>query len=392
MRIETFSGRIAIPAREAVPSRMTFSPGQWLQAEVVSVADDTAVLDFQVVSMRVRPLVPLAEGARLLLQVVSTTPEQILLRLFEPADIAGGNLRHLLEQIGVQATGENQQAALALLQAGLSPSSEDLALILQATRSGVAEDLQEAALVRALGLPLTSEVLAALREKSTAIGALWQKLLSDLPDESAPALHALPVTLEVAKGSLVAALRQTILALGRSMEHKLLHASPEWTNDLKASLLQAIRDGAGASDLLRLLHSQQFVNLPRPDQTHPFLYFQFPVCFPEGMCTAQLRIERDGEGGLEGDGALKATFRVDTVHLGTLQASLTLLKSTLACEIRCAHPAAARLIRKAADALRQSLALGGKYTVASVKVTIGTGFEDLRAEPVRSHLRLNMVV
>ncbi|MCC6444403.1 MAG: flagellar hook-length control protein FliK [Armatimonadetes bacterium] len=384
MRIESVPGRISIPAQEAGPSQIVFRPGQWLRASVVSADGETALLDFEGVSVRVRPLVPLEAGMQVNLEVLSASSDQVILRIGSPGSGLQSDPALLLSRIGMPATPGNRQAALALLRFGLPLTAEEMTAVTQAVRTGLAGGPEEAAYARSLGLPLTQEVFVALRDKQRIIGSLWQA------QSEGEALQSLSVSpdAEDPAGAMLQALR----LLARSLEHKLLHGGFDPAADIKAALLRAAENGVDVGEWLQVLHSQQFVNLPRPDGTHPFLYFQFPIRLAEGMQTGELRIEREGEGGMEGDGPLQATLRLATANLGVIEARLTLSGRAMACLVRCERPAAARLCRQAGDALRQALAFGDRYSVAPVQVAAGGVFADLRAEPGRAVLRLNAMI
>ena len=280
-------------------------------------------------------------------------------------------VRAALLELGAAAADTDVALALAMTQAGLPLTLASLAEANASLASAPGANPAAYVLARSLALPTTPDALRAL----SAVLAAPSGAQAALP-ERVSAWLGLALDAGTPPPALARGLREMLLQVGRSTEHRLLAAqdSPMPVADLRTSLL---RIAAGTSDrgmrlgadhLASLFEGQQILNqaslAAHVGQSAVPLYFALPLAFDglPGIAETQWHHEKDA--GVSEDGeALRVTVRLHPPKLGRVQADLTgLLSGVLSCRFGAEKPAAVRLLTKYAGSLAEALGNAGWET------------------------------
>ena len=227
-------------------------------------------------------------------------------------------------------------------------------------------------LARSLSLPTTPDALRAL----SAVLAAPAGTATALP-ERVSAWLGLALEAGTPPPSLARGLREMLLQVGRSTEHRLL-SLPESrlpAADLRTSLLRIAAGSSdkgmrlGADNLASLFEGQQLLNQASvtAHAGHPAvpLYFALPLAFDSlpGVAEVQLwRHEKDA-GASEDSEVLRVTLRLNPPKLGRVQADLTgLLSGVLSCRFGAEKLSTARLLTKHAGSLARAFSAAGWET------------------------------
>lgn len=324
--------------------------------------------------------------------------------LAQPAAAALNLLGRLAQAVQMPVTGSLPQAAggtltadmirAALLELGAAAAETDVALALALTQAGLPLTLATLAeanaalasapgvlpaayvLAKALSLPATPECLRAL----SAVIAAPSGGSAALP-ERISAWLGLALEAGTPPPALARGLREMLLQVGRSTEHRLLaaHDSPLPKNplpvaDLRTSLLRLAAGSSdrgmrlGADQLASLFEGQQLLNqaslAAHTGQSAVPLYFALPLAFDSLPGVAELQLwqhEPEKDAGISEDGeVLRVTVRLHPPKLGRVQADLTgLLSGVLSCRFGAEKPSSVRLLAKHAVTLAGALSVAG---------------------------------
>ncbi len=286
---------------------------------------------------------------------------------------SGGTLtpemvRAALLELGAAAAGTDVALALALTQVGLPLTLASLAEANAALASAPGANPASYVLARSLSLPTTPGALRAL----SAVLAAPSGGNAALP-ERVSAWLGLALDAGTPPPSLVRGLREMLLQVGRSTEHRLL-ASKESSlpiADLRTSLLRIAAGSSdrgmrlGADHLASLFEGQQLLNQASlaAHAGHPAvpLYFALPLAFDGLPGTAEMQWHHEKDAGASEDsGVLRVTLRLTPPKLGRVQADLTgLLSGVLSCRLGAEKPPAVRLLTKYAGSLAEALGNAG---------------------------------
>ena len=281
-------------------------------------------------------------------------------------------VRAALLELGAAAADTDVALALALTQAGLPLTLASLAEANAALASAPGVSSTAYVLARSLSLPTTPDALRAL----SAVLAAPSGAPAALP-ERVSAWLGLALDAGTPPEALARGLREMLLQVGRSTEHRLLSAqdSPLPIADLRTSLLRIAAGSSdrgmrlGADQLASLFEGQQLLNraslTAHAGQSAVPLYFALPLAFDglPGIAEMQLwrheKHEKD-EGAAEDSEVLRVTVRLHPPKLGRVQADLTgLLSGVLSCRFGAEKPSSVRLLTKYAGSLAEALSAAG---------------------------------
>lgn len=287
---------------------------------------------------------------------------------------SGGTLtaemvRAALLELGAAAADTDVALALALTQAGLPLTLASLAEANAALASAPGVFPASYVLAQSLSLPTTPDALRAL----SAVLAAPSGAQAALP-ERVSAWLGLALDVGTPPEALARGLREMLLQVGRSTEHRLLSAqeSPLPIADLRTSLLRIAAGSSdrgmrlGADQLASLFEGQQLLNQASlaAHAGHPAvpLYFALPLAFDglPGIAETQLwRHEKDA-GAAEDSEVLRVTVRLSPPKLGRVQADLMgLLSGVLSCRLGAEKLSSVRLLTKYAGSLAAALSAAG---------------------------------
>ena len=336
------------------------------------------------------------------MQVVPTSPSPIFPASFsQPAAAA----LKLLGRLAQAVQGPNTPKAVLMTAGTLTPELIKAALLALGAAAGEADVALAFALTQA-GLPLTlgalaeaNGVLAGVPGVSASAYVLAKSLgLPTSPD----ALRALSAVLAAPEGegtallpervtawlglaleagtpppALARALREMLLQVGRSTEHRLLntHESRMPVVDMRTSLLRLAEASGdrtmqnGADGLASLLEGQQLLNqaslTAHAGQSAVPLYFALPLAFDglPGMAEARLWLHEKDSSSAEDSEVLRVTLRLTPPKLGRVQADLAgLLSGVLSCRLGAEKLSSVRLLTKHAGSLTEALSVAGWET------------------------------
>ena len=294
--------------------------------------------------------------------------------------LAGGvgtdRVRTLLLEMGLAATEADVALASALVQAGLPLTASSLAQAhaILATAPGVPPEAFT--LAKTLGLPLSSEALRAIAAVLTAPARAGGDGPGAVP-EMVRAWLGLALDAGTPPEALTRHLREMLLQIGRSTEHRVLTAELKDmpVADLRTSLLRlatASGDRAlrGEADgLASLLEGQQLLNqsslTTHAHASETPIYFALPLAFDSRPSVAELRLwlrrspeEEDGEEDGAGEIPLRVTLRLSPPRLGRIQADIQGTRTgLLSCRFGAERVGTTRLLARHAAVLVS--ALGG---------------------------------
>ena len=282
-------------------------------------------------------------------------------------------IKSALLELGAAAGEADVALAFALTQAGLP-----LTLGALAEANGVLAGVPEVSppayvLAKSLGLPTSPDALRAL---SAVLAAPEGEGTAQLP-ERVTAWLGLALEAGTSPPALARGLREMLLQVGRSTEHRLLntHESRMPVVDMRTSLLRLAEASGdrslqnGANGLASLLEGQQLLNqaslTAHAGQSAVPLYFALPLMFDgqPGMAEAKLWLhEKDCDSAEESE-VLRATLRLAPPKLGRVQADLAgLLSGVLSCRFGAEKPSSVRLLMKHAGSLAEALSAAGWET------------------------------
>ncbi len=278
-------------------------------------------------------------------------------------------VRAALLEMGAAAADTDVALALALTQAGLPLTLASLAEANAALASAPGVSPSAYVLAHSLSLPTTPDALRAL----SAVLAAPSGAQAALP-ERVSAWLGLALDAGTPPEALARGLREMLLQVGRSTEHRLLSAqdTPLPIADLRTSLLRLAAGSSdrgmrlGADQLASLFEGQQLLNqaslTAHAGQAAVPLYFALPLAFDglPGIAETQFwRHEKDA-GAAQDSEVLRVTVRLHPPKLGRVQADLTgLLSGVLSCRFGAEKPAAVRLLTKYAGSLAEALGNAG---------------------------------
>ncbi len=286
---------------------------------------------------------------------------------------SGGTLtpemvRAALLELGAAAAGTDVALALALTQAGLPLTLTSLAEANAALAFAPGVSPASYVLARSLSLPTTPDALRAL--SAVLLAPMSGK--AALP-ERVSAWLGLALDAGMPPEALARGLREMLLQVGRSTEHRLL-ASKESSlpiADLRTSLLRIAAGSSdrgmrlGADQLASLFEGQQLLNqaslAAHAEYPAVPLYFALPLAFDGLPGTAEMQWHHEKDAGASENGeVLRVTVRLNPPKLGRVQADLTgLLPGVLSCRLGAEKPSTVRLLTKHAGSLASALSAAG---------------------------------
>jgi hypothetical protein len=291
-------------------------------------------------------------------------------------------IRAALLEMGAAAAEVDVALAIALTQTGLPLTLPSLAQANAALASAPGASPAAYALAKSLSLPTTPDALRAMTAVLTASTTGLSGAASALP-ERVTAWLGLGLEAGTPPDALARGLREMLLQVGRSTEHRLLHTpqSQMPVTDMRTALLRiagASSDRAmrqGADGLASLLEGQQMLNqaslTAHAHQEAVPLYFALPMTFDglPGIAETHLwlRTKKEEEDAEEGAGEdaeiLRVTVRLTPPKLGRVQADLTgLLSGILSCRFGAEKLSSMRLISKYTGSLAEALSAAGWET------------------------------
>ena len=278
-------------------------------------------------------------------------------------------VRAALLELGAAAADTDVALALAMTQAGLPLTLASLAEANAALAFAPGVNPAAYVLAHSLALPTTPDALRAL----SAVLAAPAGGATALP-ERVSAWLGLTLDAGTPPPSLARGLREMLLQVGRSTEHRLLAAqdSPMPVADLRTSLLRIAAGTSdrgmrlGADQLASLFEGQQLLNQASlaAHAGYPAvpLYFALPLVFdglPSIAETQLWRHEKDTDAAEDSE-VLRVTLRLNPPRLGRVQADLTgLLSGVLSCRFGAEKPSTVRLLTKHAGSLVEALSAAG---------------------------------
>ncbi len=284
-------------------------------------------------------------------------------------------VRAVLLELGAAAADTDVALALALTQAGLPLTLASLAEANAALASAPGISPASYVLAHSLALPTTPDALRAL----SAVLAAPLGGNAALP-ERVSAWLGLALDAGTPPPALARGLREMLLQVGRSTEHRLLAAqdSPLPTADLRTSLLRLAAGSSdrgmrlGADQLASLFEGQQLLNQASltahvGQSVAVPLYFALPLAFDALPGVAEMKLwhhEYEKDTDLSEDGeVLRVTLRLHPPKLGRVQADLTgLLSGVLSCRFGAEKLSTVRLLTKYAGSLASALSAAGWET------------------------------
>lgn len=278
-------------------------------------------------------------------------------------------VRAALLDLGAAAAETDVALALALTQAGLPLTLAALAEANSALASAPGALPAAYVLAQSLALPTTPEALRALSAVLVAPAGETTALPERVSAWLGLALEAATPPEALARG-----LREMLLQVGRSTEHRLL-SQPESrlpVADLRTSLLRIAAGSSdrgmrfGADHLASLFEGQQLLNqaslAAHAGQSTVPLYFALPLAFDglPGVAEAQLWLHEKDANAAEESEVLRVTLRLSPPKLGRVQADLAgLLSGVLSCRFGAEKPASVRLLSRYAGTLASALSAAG---------------------------------
>ncbi len=286
-----------------------------------------------------------------------------------PGGPTAASVRTLLLEMGLAASEADVALASALVQAGLPLTAATLASAHAALANAPGVPPEAYTLAKTLALPLSPDALRALAA-----------VLNAPARASAAGPGAVPETVRTWLGlaldagtppeALTRHLREMLLQIGRSTEHRVLTAELKDmpVADLRTSLLRlatASGDRAlrGEADgLASLLEGQQLLNQASltshahaPDTP---LYFALPLAFLGQPSIAEVRLSLPHPEEGDEEAPLRVTLRLCPPRLGRVQADLAGVRpGLLTCRFGAERAGTARLLARHAALLVH--ALGG---------------------------------
>ena len=307
-----------------------------------------------------------------LAQAVSR-PESGNIAAAAPGTLTPELIRAVLIALGAGVSEAEVALAFALTQAGLPLTLGALAEAngVLAGTPGISPSAY--VLAKSLGLPVSPDALRAL---SAVLAAPGGEGAAPLP-ERVTAWLGLALEAGTPPPALARALREMLLQVGRSTEHRLLntHESRMPVVDMRTSLLRLAEASSdptlksGADGLASLLEGQQLLNqaslTAHAGQSAVPLYFALPLAFDGLPGTVEARLwlhEKDGESAEDSE-VLRVTLRLTPPKLGRVQADLSgLLSGVLSCRLGAEKLSSVRLLTKHAGSLAESLSAAGWET------------------------------
>ncbi len=287
-----------------------------------------------------------------------------------PGGPTAASVRTLLLEMGLAASEAHVALASALVQAGLPLTAASLAQAhaILATAPGVPPEAYT--LAKTLTLPLSPDSLRAIAAVLNAPTRTSAAGPGAVP-ETVRAWLGLALDAGMPPEALTRHLREMLLQIGRSTEHRVLTAELKDmpVADLRTSLLRlaaASGDRAlrGEADgLASLLEGQQLLNQASltshahaPDTP---LYFALPLAFLGQPSVAEVRLSLPRPPESDADEApLRVTLRLSPPRLGRVQAELAGTRAALlTCRFGVERAGTARLLARHAPLLVH--ALGG---------------------------------
>lgn len=280
-------------------------------------------------------------------------------------------VRAALLELGAAAADADVGLALAMTQAGLPLTLASLAEANAALASAPGANPAAYVLARSLSLPATPDALQAL----SAVLAAPSGAQAALP-ERVSAWLGLALDAGTPPPALARELREMLLQVGRSTEHRLLSSLNTLlpVADLRTSLLRLAAGSSdrgmrrGADRLASLFEGQQLLNqasvTAHAGQRAVPLYFALPLAFDglPGIAEMQWHHEKDA-GASKDSKTLRVTVRLHPPKLGRVQADLTgLLPGVLSCRFGAEKLSTVRLLTKYAGSLAEALGNAGWET------------------------------
>ncbi len=281
---------------------------------------------------------------------------------------SAASVRTLLLEMGLPAAEADVALASALVQAGLPLTAATLAQAHAALANAPGVPPEAYTLAKTLALPLSPDALRALAAVLNAPARASAAGPGAVP-ETVRAWLGLALDAGTPPEALTRHLREMLLQIGRSTEHRVLTAELKDmpVADLRTSLLRlatASGDRAlrGEADgLASLLEGQQLLNQASLTAHAPEtpLYFALPLAFLGQPSVAEVRLslprpqEDDDE-----EAPLCVTLRLAPPRLGRVQAEIAGTRThLLTCRFGAERAATARLLARHASLLVH--ALGG---------------------------------
>ena len=279
-------------------------------------------------------------------------------------------VRAALLELGAAAADTDVALALALTQAGLPLTLASLAEANAALASAPGVSPASYVLAKSLALTTTPDALRAL----SAVLAAPSGGSAALP-ERVSAWLGLTLDAGTPPPSLARGLREMLLQVGRSTEHRLLASKDSSlpVADLRTSLLRIAAGSSdlgmrrGADHLASLFEGQQLLNqaslAAHTGQAAVPLYFALPLAFdglPSIAETQMWQYEKDAGASEDSGEALRVTVRLHPPKLGRVQADLMgLLSGVLSCRLGAEKQSTVRLLTKYAGSLAEALSAAG---------------------------------
>lgn len=288
-----------------------------------------------------------------------------------PGGPSAASVRTLLLEMGLAASEADVALASALVQAGLPLTAASLTQAHTALANAPGVPPEAYTLAKTLALPLSPDALRALAAVLNAPARADAAGPGGVP-ETVRAWLGLALDAGTPPEALTRHLREMLLQIGRSTEHRVLTAELKDmpVADLRTSLLRlasASGDRAlrGEADgLASLLEGQQLLNQASLN-THAHapetpLYFALPLAFHGQPSVAEVRLflPRPQEFEEDEEAPLRVILRLSPPRLGRVQAELAGTRtSLLTCRFGAERAATARLLARHAALLVH--ALGG---------------------------------
>ena len=284
---------------------------------------------------------------------------------------AADRVRTLLLEMGLAASEADVALASALVQAGLPLTASSLAQAHAILAAAPGVPPEAFTLAKTLALPLSPDSLRAIAAVLNAPARAGAAGPGAVP-ETVRAWLGLALDAGTPPEALTRHLREMLLQIGRSTEHRVLTAELKDmpVADLRTSLLRlatASGDRAlrGEADgLASLLEGQQLLNQASLT-THAHapetpLYFALPLAFLGQPSIAEVRLSlpRPQTSENDAEAPLCITLRLSPPRLGRVQADLSGTRSALlTCRFGAERAGTARLLARHAALLVQ--AFGG---------------------------------
>lgn len=377
-----------------VDFRSLFSPGETLDARVISLDGGKLALEMKGTRLTAETELDLKPGQLIKAQVEQVDQGRVYLKLLSPTEAADSSSKNILRGLGLNSDSqENRQALEQLLKSGLPVNRDNVALLAQAMRIFGADKAGGIAALLSFSGSL-SATTALVMEAATREPALLATALAGALLELAEKTRANPSSRDTSsrilellgkglrQGDPLALFREAGIGLesrlagqltegqgvqGRSNSSETI--TPGLRQEIMALLLQEQTDQrelqAMAGKALFLLDALSMAAGRQDDE----ILMAFPWVSQGEAAHFQIRVkgrvDRNGSFSVDPENC-NISLSVDMSALGRVSASLAVYGESLKVTLQADHGAQIQALRDDAELLRQALETCGGYRLSSI--------------------------